>query len=347
MMGRSTKRQKISSTVEAAVNGASLPAIVKILATTHMLTIKELGRLIQTSSVIQSIIDDDEVWKSLLNQMEYGISSEIVGALGHKWLIKQAIMNNQTLNTPATSSDLPPIPPPRLSDDDMMIIYEIGYTRPDGVRKVSHGSVTGHKLEELWMTDNLSLPLANPVVIGDTALHDDDYGEFRIVSISPHWWGEEDNHLLTLKAHLVRIPDREMCCLFNNEKGTEFEVEEWIEIPQPDETIDDNNWSPGEVLIEDVSQANIDSDEDDTVLRIRDSPMGFEIMSRYQRGLYFVGSLSFGLIPDEGKVQIIGGRLNARKLVSHRYFNWRDFSWNPGENNGVTVAHILSELACS
>ena len=73
------------------------PELVKILALSNMLTIKEVGRLGQTCREYHSVLLDDgdrEVWASILNfwdpQFPY---KEVIAAAGGKWIIMNAILN--------------------------------------------------------------------------------------------------------------------------------------------------------------------------------------------------------------------------------------------------------------
>ena len=339
------------------------PTVVKILATSNMMTIKEVGRLGQTSKSIQGAIDD-EVWKCILLHMDYKIPNDVAAALGHKWILQKATSNNECL-TPS----YPRIPPPRLSKDDIMIMYQIGYIHPDDeTMYASRGTVTKYGLSEL-LRGGKTFVNVDPIVVGDAYVHSWQDGK---VAVGPDWiTGKEpdDGHYIWLNVHLVRIPDKQMCCILNNMQDDDdddddddyhWNIDQWLWLEKLDDSDDDieldtldfqdpeidnyfdfeAGWEP---MIVDLSNF---SDEPQTRgLRLQLTGTATEIMARFPSVVEFFATVSLGLTKDR-KIEIIGFTLEATKRWQVGAVEWDNFYKCKAENKGVTLLHILSELEC-
>ena len=335
------------------------PIVVKILATSNMMTINELGRLGQTSKSIQGAIDD-EVWKCILLHMNYKIPNEIAATLGHKWILQQAISNHECLTQP-----YPRIPPPRLTKDDLLIIYEISYTNPDEEEKITRGTITKYGLTELLRRGKTFVNV-DPIVVGDAMLRK---GRDEKVAVVPDWLtGSEpdDGHFIVLKVWLVRIPDKKMCCILDNWQYDDYHwnIDQWLWLEKLDDCGDDieldtldfqdpeiakdlsnhfdfeAGWEP---MIVDLSDFSYPSQN--RGLRLQFTSMANEINARFPSVVEFFSTVSLGLTKDR-KMEVIGFTLEATKIWREGGGEWDNFYKYKAENKGVTLLHILSELEC-
>ena len=364
-MKPTTKKQKVSDEGVPDTSSVLLtPTIVKLLAMSNMMSIREHGRLSQTCRANHNVLQDDEVWASMLNHMDYKIPKNVIAKLGHKWIIKEVTLHKHTL--PPT---LPAMPPPRLSSDDMMIIYEIVCEDPNGVMKVSKGTLPASCMDSLF-SEGGTYECIDPIVIG----------EAEVARVTPSTWCPNrrsvdirakgiDELAIRARLHLVRIPDKEMCCIFGcpgNVLGVEFNAEQGnVRVYQLDGSdidldthdfddpqisgglenyfdFNDGCWELGSMTVE-----NYAPEGEEFWLKIRRSPMGLEIMSRFHYTVYFHVRLGMGVTPEK-KVIIEGFWLDAVKAAFDSHDNERDvIRSGDSKNNGVTLAHILSELASS
>ena len=201
---RNKRQKKTPKTVKMPPPDTLMtPTVVKILAISNMMTIKELGSLGQTSKSSQGALDD-EVWKCILQHMDYRIPNDVVATLGHKWILKHAVSIKHCL--PPTDLKGIEIPPPRISRRDMIIIYEIGFQDADGKKNVRHGTFTACKVFELVNFGGVYVDV-EPLDIGDV-LRDSD-------EVYPNWI-EGQTYNIWLKVQLIRIPDKKMCCIYSN-----------------------------------------------------------------------------------------------------------------------------------
>ena len=234
-----TKKPKLSDDVSSTTTtttGLLTPTIVKILAISNMITVMELGRLAQTCRANHIGIDNDEdMWACVLKQMDYKIPKDVIATLGHKWLVKQVVSNKtpifEILNkTPIFENLINSLPLPRLSSDDMMIIYEIGFSQ-NGEEKVSRGCITGNDLEPLLSQGHVWLPVADPMVVYTSNVN----SPRGYVDVGPDWDGKEDIIQLWVNAKVLRIPDKQICCIFSQVKKYDvkkyFRMSKNIEIP--------------------------------------------------------------------------------------------------------------------
>ena len=283
------------------------------------MTIKELGRLAQTCQVNQSTIhNDDEVWHCVLNHMNYKIPKGVVATLGHKWLVKQIVSNKNPIEEDLTST----LPPPRLTSDDMMIIYEMGLSK-NGEEKVGRGCITGTDLEPLLSEGKIDLPLVNPIVVGNAKPYGSNF-------VGPVRNDEDDIIQFWVNAQLLRIPDKQSCCIFSDKDSCcIFSDKDFLRVRVG------------------RSKSGYIEMKNDSPLALRDSPVADKIKNLFDYDFFFEATVYFD-VTAEKQVEMTKVVLQAKKrkfhLIRYQVFHFID---NEPLNNDVTIAHILSELQCN
>ena len=330
-----TKKPEFNDDVSSTTTtGLLTPTIVKILAFSNMITVMELGRLAQTCRANHIVIDNDEdMWACVLKQMDYKIPKDVIATLGHKWLVKQVVSNKtpifEILNkTPIFENLINSLPLPRLSSDDMMIIYEIGFSQ-NGEEKVSRGCITGNDMEPLLSEGKIDLPLVNPIVVGNVKPNGWNF-------VGAIWNKEDDINQFWVNAQLLRIPDKQSCCIFSDKTNLNcFSVRALNRLSR--------RMVRGDLPVRVEGHSRLL--KNDSPLALRDSPVANKIKKLFEYDFFFGIRVIFD-VTAEKKAEMIKVVLQAKKRKTNPYQVFH-FTYDEPLNNDVTISHILSELQCN
>ena len=151
-----------------------------------------------------------------------------------------------------------------------------------------------------------------------------------------------------MEAQLLRIPDKQICCIYSSKVFKHYRLDSHIKVRALDTPdgflrghhVQPGNWKAGFI--------NMDASEEmqcSPELPLRFSSVSFEISKRFHYSFHTGAKVEFGVTP-EGYVAIIGAVLEAKKF-SIEHCGVYPFLEYEDDNNGVTIAHILSELECN
>ncbi|OEU11420.1 hypothetical protein FRACYDRAFT_245973 [Fragilariopsis cylindrus CCMP1102] len=343
-----------------------------LLLTIGCISIKGLGRLAQTNKVMKTaVIDDEAIWVSLYKQMngvEYGIPKEILDKVGLMWLVIQM----QKKSPPARS-----LAPPTHTENDLVLIGEMSYNS-DKENNISHKvtrrfSITGEDLKHFLNTGNIDVNFYEPIIVADAEMISrkyamliesnkfDDYDKRREVGPTDIRWRKN----IDFQARLLRLGNmKSCCCCFFDPEFPEFMPEEWHypSLRPLDLSLNPSNWNNNDIDKLDFGRGKEKGRIDisgffaEKGLPLQDSVQAKEIKARFPHRFCFGASFWFDVSLNK-KIVITGLSIFALKACifnDNSTILFEDEGRGEDEedeeegnsNNGVTVAHILSELYC-
>ena len=313
----------------ATIDTLSLASVVTMLVISQMVTLEEVGLLMETSDDLRDVLEEDErVWDSIRSNNVYKMPQEILTTqrVDYKWLIKQMFVSSSNDNNKSTCSSwkLDHRNPHHrsLSNHDIVILYEIGYVVERGERclwtDVRHGSITGDDFIDrfLYIRENIVVGTKQHVQVPSNILlddvinawnnihcHDDDDDDDDVVYI------DFDGGYTTcvwLRVHLVRIPDKQVFCISEQSYHRSASVgTRGLSKLQPSELVK----STASCFLE--YKERFWSGCKDRALQHSPS-MALKIVQRQSRRYYpFCAWVDFGTAPN-GQQEIIGVRLRCR-----------------------------------
>ncbi|OEU11935.1 hypothetical protein FRACYDRAFT_245059 [Fragilariopsis cylindrus CCMP1102] len=368
MYTRQAKRRRLI----ADENDLFFSSLLPIVNSGYIST-KDLGRLAQTNKVMKTaVIDDKAIWVSLYKQMngvEYGIPKEILDKVGHMWLVIQM----QKKTPPARS-----LAPPTHTENDLVLqennlparsLAPPTHTENDLVLIGEMFSITGEDLIPFLNTGGIEFNFDEPIIVADAEMInmcpvlDELYGNDKRREVGPTdipW-----RKTIDFQVRLLRLGDmKSCCCCFFDPESNEFMPEEWqyTSLRPLDLSLDPSKWNNSDIDKLDFGR-NINEGFGricsgffaEKGLPLQDSVQAKEIKARFPHRFCFLANMTFGVSLNK-KIIITGCSIYSQK-AGEVNGNWSIEFQNEGEeeegyeeegktNNGVTVAHILSELYC-
>eukprot|EP00536_Pseudo-nitzschia_multiseries_P018275 jgi/Psemu1/228389/e_gw1.2330.6.1 len=293
--------------------------------------------------------------------MSHVIPKGIIDQRGYRWLVRNSSNATQPLEAPSHT------------ENDLVLFDHLSCNSDennDELQKVSCGfSITGEELRPLLIDGTVRTGFPTPIVVADAMMLEREYFQglrlhFRVLFCPTE-----------CHVRILRLRDMKSCCVYRyepNDSGSDFEKHPSVypldrsnifhlDNLSIDELNFEEDFGSGRInLFDDTDfseKASVGSFEEASVgkrrLSFQNSPQANAIKARFPYWFIFEATLNIGVSVDR-KIVITGVSLDVRK--THSDEDWCPIALfhNEGEdregraapNNGVTIAHVLSELYC-
>ena len=263
----------------------------------------------------------------------------------------------------STEPEYPPIPPPGLSEDEVMLTGEFYFHYHDKKRRrLVHGFTlsAAESLSDFYRKDKgtVQVYFKDPVTLSDVNIYTEPIrgydGDVKpgFVSLYPSYKAMKK---CSLHIRLIRLSDMKSCCIhYGNSSGPICRVKPKV-MP-----LDRSKDAEKVAESDDINKLDfesgtkcgyIDLQSDDYALPFKKTAKAALLKSIFPYNICFKAGLDLQ-VNSEKKITVIGFDLRAYKFVGEGH------GWVPFEeeshasideeypNNGVTVGHVLSDLLC-
>lgn len=358
---------------EAAADGKDLTisSLLPIIVNSGYIGIQDVGRLARTNSAMNTfIMDNENIWASLCNrmyqkyEMTHVLPKEVIDNRGHRWFVRKFLKN-----TVSENPSILPLSAPTHNENDFVLFGDLSYN-PDKsnneFHKVGRGfSIAGGKLRPLLTDGKVDISLSDPITVADAMRSDQIFRYPDHIPVCP-----TECHLKSMKLRvcLLRLRDMKSCCVYEP-NTTEPMFGKYPMLRPLDRTIntlhfnklsnDDLDFQTDTIaghinMFDGAADQGRWFEGEERGLPLQDSAGANSITLRFPYLFSFYSDVAINVSLDK-KIVITGFSLEARKKLLHDA-EWLSIAFydetpigiedTSCSNNGVTVAHIMSELHC-